>query len=129
MLGNGFYNVEKYPGRYTKLVGSFGRPQLILQLRLSFADGTEAAIVSDGNGAPARGRSCSPLCMAARTSMRASSLTAGTVPASPMRDWPPATEVAGPGGLLRGQGNSPHNSRAHARAGGLHHPAAGSLRL
>jgi hypothetical protein len=34
MLGNGFFNAEKYAGRYTKLVGSFGRPKLILQLSL-----------------------------------------------------------------------------------------------
>lgn len=47
MLGNGFFNVEKYPGRYTKFVGSFGRPKLILQLRLLFEDGSERSIVSD----------------------------------------------------------------------------------
>ena len=47
MLGNGFFNVEKYPGRYTKLVGSFGRPKLILRLRLLFADGSEGLVVSD----------------------------------------------------------------------------------
>jgi alpha-L-rhamnosidase len=47
MLGNGMYNVEAVKGRYTKFVGSFGQPKLILQLCLRFADGTETDIVSD----------------------------------------------------------------------------------
>src|SRR5438105_3346518 len=47
MLGNGLYNVEKYPQRYTKYVGTFGQPKLILQLKLSFGDGGEQLIVSD----------------------------------------------------------------------------------
>src|SRR6185312_11435991 len=47
MLGNGFFNVQKYTGRYTKLVGSFGRPKLILQLSLLFEDGSEETVLSD----------------------------------------------------------------------------------
>lgn len=49
MLGNGMYNEENYPGRYTKFVGSFGQPKLILHLRVVFADGSETAIVSDAS--------------------------------------------------------------------------------
>lgn len=30
LLGNGMYNVEKTPGRYTKFTGSFGEPKVIL---------------------------------------------------------------------------------------------------
>jgi hypothetical protein len=40
--------VEKTKGRYTKLIGSFGQPKLILQLHLVFADGSEQTINSDG---------------------------------------------------------------------------------
>lgn len=47
MLGNGMFNVEKYVGRYSKFVGTFGRPKLILQLKLTFADGSEQLIISD----------------------------------------------------------------------------------
>lgn len=47
MLGNGFLTVEGVRGRYTKLVGSLGRPRLLLQLRLILADGSERVIVSD----------------------------------------------------------------------------------
>jgi hypothetical protein len=104
LLGNGFYNVEKYPGRYTKLVGSFGRPRLILQLRLSFADGTEAAIVSDAEWRAHSG----PIVL--------SSVYGGEDfdarlephgwdgPGFADERWVAATEVAGPGGSLRGQG-------------------------
>ena len=49
MLGNGMYNVEKYAGRYTKRVGSFGQPKLILQLRLLYSDGSTELIVSDAS--------------------------------------------------------------------------------
>ena len=48
MLGNGMYNVEKTKGRYSKFYGSFGQPKLIAQLELSFVDGTEQTIISDG---------------------------------------------------------------------------------
>lgn len=47
LLGNGMYNVEKYAGRYTKWVGSYGQPKLILQLKLTFTDGSQDLIVSD----------------------------------------------------------------------------------
>ena len=47
LLGNGMYDVPGLKGRYTKFVGSFGEPKLILQMQLSFADGSDAAIVSD----------------------------------------------------------------------------------
>ncbi len=49
LLGNGFFNVEKYPGRYTKFVGRFGRPKLIAQLRLLYTDGSEDWVVSDAS--------------------------------------------------------------------------------
>jgi alpha-L-rhamnosidase len=110
MLGNGFFHVEKYPGRYTKLVGSFGRPKLILQLRLSFADGAEALVVSDGSWLTHPG----PITL--------SSVYGGEdfdarlePPAWDLPDlrgrgadgWRPAVEVAGPGGRLRSQSVPP----------------------
>jgi alpha-L-rhamnosidase len=47
MLGNGMYNVEGVKGRYTKFVGSFGQPKLLLQMQIEFTDGTSTTIVSD----------------------------------------------------------------------------------
>jgi hypothetical protein len=48
LLGNGMYNVQETKGRYAKFAGSFGKPKLILQMRLRFTDGSEQTIVSDG---------------------------------------------------------------------------------
>jgi hypothetical protein len=47
LLGNGMYNVPGIAGRYTKFIGSFGQPKLILQLHLRYADGTTELIASD----------------------------------------------------------------------------------
>ena len=47
MLGNGFFNVQR-GGRYSKLMTSFGAPQMILLLDINYSDGTHKTIVSDG---------------------------------------------------------------------------------
>lgn len=47
LLGNGMYNVEGVKGRYTKFVGSFGQPKLLLQMQIDFTDGSSTTIVSD----------------------------------------------------------------------------------
>jgi hypothetical protein len=47
MLGNGMYNVPGIEGRYTKFIGSFGNPKVILQMHVTFADGTQQVIASD----------------------------------------------------------------------------------
>lgn len=47
MLGNGMYNVPGIEGRYTKFIGSFGNPKMILQLHITFTDGTHQVIASD----------------------------------------------------------------------------------
>ncbi len=44
-LGNGFYNVKG--GRYVKYKGSFGQPQWIGRIVVTFKDGSEQTIVSD----------------------------------------------------------------------------------
>jgi hypothetical protein len=47
LLGNGMYNVPGVKGRYTKFIGSFGQPKLILQMHITYTDGSEEALVSD----------------------------------------------------------------------------------
>lgn len=47
LLGNGMYNVPGVKGRYTKFIGSFGQPKLILQMDITYADGSEETLVSD----------------------------------------------------------------------------------
>ncbi len=48
VLGNGMYNVQK-TGRYTKFVGSFGPPKMILQMEITYANGSRQQVVSDGS--------------------------------------------------------------------------------
>ena len=49
LLGNGTYNVPGVRGRYTKFIGSFGQPKLILELHLAYQDGTEFTVTSDSS--------------------------------------------------------------------------------
>ena len=46
LLGNGFFNVQRGK-RYSKLQTSYGAPQLMLRLDITYADGTTQTIVSD----------------------------------------------------------------------------------
>ncbi len=55
MVGNGMFNVVKTPHRYTKLVNSFGRPMVLLQMRLTYADGTSDVVATDGSWMAAPG--------------------------------------------------------------------------
>ncbi|MEJ2010550.1 MAG: family 78 glycoside hydrolase catalytic domain [Acidobacteriota bacterium] len=48
MLGNGMYNFQKTK-RYTKFVGSFGAPKMILQMDVTYADGSTQQVVSNGS--------------------------------------------------------------------------------
>ena len=47
LLGGGMYDVRGLKGRYTKFVGSFGQPKLILQMHILYTDGSQGLIVSD----------------------------------------------------------------------------------
>lgn len=49
LLGNGMYNVPGIKGRYTKFIGSFGQPKLIVQMHIRYTDGTNQVVVSDGS--------------------------------------------------------------------------------
>jgi hypothetical protein len=47
MVGNGMFNVVKTEHRFTKFVGSFGVPKVLLQMQVRYADGSRAVIASD----------------------------------------------------------------------------------
>ena len=49
MLGNGMYNVQPDPGRYSKFQRSFGQPKLIVELTIHFADRSDLVIDSNSN--------------------------------------------------------------------------------
>lgn len=91
MLGNGMYNEENYPGRYTKFVGSFGQLKLILQLKIVLADGSEMTVVSDASWQTRPG----PITL---SSAYNEDFDARRIAGE---DWSPALAVQGPGGRLR----------------------------
>ena len=47
IVGNGFYNINRE--RYRKLVIAYGAPKMILKLKITYDDGSEASIISDGS--------------------------------------------------------------------------------
>jgi alpha-L-rhamnosidase len=106
MLGNGFFNVEKYPGRYTKLVGTFGRPRLILQLTLFFADGSREVVLSDASWRTSAG----PITLSSvyggedfDARLEQLGWDGPGFDVHGRNDWVAAVEVASPGGILRAQ--------------------------
>ncbi|MGH9518933.1 MAG: family 78 glycoside hydrolase catalytic domain, partial [Terriglobales bacterium] len=106
MLGNGFFNVEKYPGRYTKLVGTFGRPKVIARLSLFFADGARELVVSDGSWRTHPG----PITLSSvyggedfDARLEPVGWDRPDFDAHRESDWSPAVEVGSPGGVLRAQ--------------------------
>ena len=103
LLGNGFFNVQKYPGRYTKFVGSFGRPKLIAQLRLLYADGSEDWVVSDASWATHPGPIVLSSVYGGEDFDARRALPGWDRPEFAATDWQRATRVRGPGGRLRAQ--------------------------
>lgn len=106
MLGNGLYNVQRYPGRYTKFVGTFGQPKLILQLKIIFMDGSEKTIISDQSWTTRPG----PILLSSAyggEDYDARSEPPAWDATDRNEDWLPACEVQGPGGVLRAQGIPP----------------------
>lgn len=107
ILGNGMYNVEHKPGRYTKFVDSFGPPKLLLQLSLHFRDGRVEHVASDGSWQTAPG----PILFSSiygGEDVDARLEPAGwDAPGTVEGLWSPVSEVAGPGGRLLASGIPP----------------------
>ena len=105
LLGNGMYNVLGVHGRYTKFVGSFGQPKLILQMHIEYSDGTEAIVTSDSSWRTASG----PITFSSvygGEDFDARRVQKGWDQAGFVEDadWRPALEVAGPDGSTRTPG-------------------------
>ena len=102
LLGNGMYNVVDEPHRYTKFTGSFGPQKAIAQLRLEYADGSVEILGTDSRWRVSPG----PLTFSSiygGEDFDARRVPAGwDQPGFDDSQWPAATEVAGPGGRLRG---------------------------
>jgi hypothetical protein len=107
MLGNGFYNVFKVPNRYTKLVGTFGQPQAIVQIRVTFANGKTTEISTDSSWKMHPG----PITFSQEfggEDYDARQEPAGwNQPGFNDSAWSAALPVAGPGGKLTAEQNPP----------------------
>ena len=107
MLGSGFFNVPKVPGRYTKLVASFGQPKLIAQIRISTAGGKTFDLATGASWKTHSG----PITFSHEYG--GEDFDARREPAgwnSPGFDdatWSQALEVAPPGGILTAEENPP----------------------
>ncbi|MEO6815978.1 MAG: family 78 glycoside hydrolase catalytic domain [Edaphobacter sp.] len=103
MVGNGMFNVVKTPNRYTKLVNSFGKPMMMLQMRLTYADGKTETIASDGSWTAARG----PITFSSTyggEDYDATKEQAGWDAAGfNDKGWKPVSVVDGPGGKLESE--------------------------
>jgi len=96
-LGNGFFNIEALAGRYSKIDGTFGRPQMWCQLRIEYADGSVDTINSDTSWQVRAGGTVY------------SSIYGGEDYDARLDDgrfggsgWTPATVISGPTGRLQG---------------------------
>jgi hypothetical protein len=107
MLGNGMYRVEGVRGRYTKFVGSFGQPKLILRMDIEYDDGSRERIVSDRSWRTRPG----PIVFSSIYGGEDVDLRRETIgwdrPGALSGDWTAAIEVGGPGGQLKAQGVPP----------------------
>ena len=99
-LGNGMYNVQTTPGRYTKFEGSFGPPKLIAEIRLVYPNGRSELLGSDATWQVARG----PVTFSSTyggEDFDARRLQRGwDRPGFSEQGWEPAQIVEGPGGKL-----------------------------
>jgi hypothetical protein len=99
MLGNGMYDVQGVPGRYTKFTGSMGPPQVIAQLQITYKDGSSETIGTDNTWQVAGG----PVTF--------SSIYGGEDYDARLENpaessWQSAIELNGPGGKLTGVSRS-----------------------
>jgi hypothetical protein len=120
LLGNGMYNVLDVPKRYTKFSGSYGPQKAIAQLRLEYADGSVDILGTDASWRVSPG----PITFSSiygGEDFDARRVQAGwDQPGFDDANWPAATEVAGPGGQLKGLSAAAPPIRAFE----LHRPVA-----
>jgi len=97
-LGNGMYNVPGVKGRYTKFIGSFGQPKFILQMHITYADGSVETLVSDRSWKTAPGPITFTSIYGGEDFDARKEPVEWEKPGFDDRAWEPAIEVAGPNG-------------------------------
>jgi alpha-L-rhamnosidase len=102
LLGNGMYNVPNNKERYTKFTGFFGQPKLILQLHVTYADGTSTTVLSDSSWKSTSGPIIFSSTYGGEDFDARKDPQGWDLPGFNDSKWTPALEVAGPGGSLAG---------------------------
>ena len=126
LLGNGMYNVAGIHGRYTKFLGSFGQPKLILQMHIEYRDGAEEMVISDSSWRTASGPITFSSIYGGEDFDARRVQNGWDRPNFVMdADWRPALEVAGPDAGPNGPAGSP----GHELSGHLIPPIAIAERL
>jgi hypothetical protein len=125
LLGNGMYNVEQTPGRYTKFTASFGAPKLLLQLEVRYRDGTSRRFVSDASWLTHAG----PITFSSiygGEDYDARALPPGwDLPGFNATSWQPAVESDTPGGALKSEPSSPMVIAQTYKSVAISHPQPG----
>jgi hypothetical protein len=127
LLGNGFFNVEQVPGRYTKLADSFGAPKFILQLSLHYRDGTSDEIVSDESWRWAPGPIAFSSIYGGEDGDGRRAQPGWDRPGFDARGWSAPLAASPPGGRLQAQGVVPVAVDRRLKPASLHEPKPGIL--
>ncbi|MGD0410264.1 MAG: family 78 glycoside hydrolase catalytic domain [Verrucomicrobiota bacterium] len=101
-LGNGMYNVQRVPGRYTKFSGSFGPQKAIAQLRLEFQDGSSQIVATDDQWRAAPGPITFTSAYGGEDYDARLDPAGWDQPGFETANWTPARMTNGPGGTLKG---------------------------
>jgi alpha-L-rhamnosidase len=100
LLGNGMYNVEGTKGRYTKFIGTFGQPKLLLQMQITFTDGSTTTLVSDRSWKTTPGPITYSSIYGGEDYDARREMNGWDAPGFNEGSWAPVLEVTSPGGRL-----------------------------
>lgn len=126
-LGNGFFNVEGRADRYRKYVGRYGPPQLWLQLRLIYADGSETPIASDDSWVTREGPTTFTSIYGGEDYDARAYIEGWREGKGPIKGWRKPEVLTGPGGVLRAHKMAPMKRFRHLRARLIGQPKPGVL--
>ena len=107
LLGNGMYNVQGVKGHYTKFVGSFGQPKLVLQMEVRYADGSSERVVTDNSWLTHPGPVIYSSTYAGEQYMADALPNDWDRAGFAAQGWKPSIEVGGPGGALVASQSAP----------------------
>lgn len=127
MLGNGMYNVEGTKGRYTKFIGTFGQSKLLLQMKLTFADGSTSTLVSDESWKTASGPITYSSIYGGEDYDARRELKGWDAPRFNAERWVPVLEVNSPGGHLTSQMAAPVKIAQEFGSRSVHQLTPGTL--